>query len=60
MPYRLFALSSLASMLALLSYPVLVEPNPDGRGADHPIRGPQVNALSLLTTREITWREIAV
>jgi hypothetical protein len=27
MPYRLFALSNLASMLALLSYPVLVEPN---------------------------------
>src|SRR5271157_2398887 len=26
MPYRLFALSNLASMLALLSYPVLVEP----------------------------------
>jgi hypothetical protein len=26
-PYRLFALSNLASMLALLSYPVLVEPN---------------------------------
>ncbi len=27
MPYRLFALSNLASMLALLSYPVLIEPN---------------------------------
>jgi hypothetical protein len=27
MPYRLFALSNAASMLALLSYPVLVEPN---------------------------------
>ena len=27
MPYRLFALSNLASMLALLSYPALVEPN---------------------------------
>jgi len=27
MPYRLFALSNLASMLALLSYPLLVEPN---------------------------------
>ena len=27
MPYRLFALSNLASMLALLSYPFLVEPN---------------------------------
>jgi SAM-dependent methyltransferase len=27
MPYRLFALSNLASMLALLSYPPLVEPN---------------------------------
>ena len=27
MPYRLFALSNGASMLALLSYPVLVEPN---------------------------------
>ena len=26
-PYRLFALSNLASMLALLSYPVLIEPN---------------------------------
>ncbi|MFZ2737454.1 MAG: fused MFS/spermidine synthase [Burkholderiaceae bacterium] len=26
-PYRLYALSNLASMLALLSYPVLVEPN---------------------------------
>lgn len=26
-PYRLFALSNLASMLALLTYPVLVEPN---------------------------------
>src|SRR5689334_13968528 len=26
-PYRLFALSNLASMLALLSYPPLVEPN---------------------------------
>ena len=25
-PYRLYALSNLASMLALLSYPVLVEP----------------------------------
>ncbi|MGH9719799.1 MAG: spermidine synthase [Bryobacteraceae bacterium] len=27
MPYRLFALSNLASMLALLSYPFVVEPN---------------------------------
>jgi SAM-dependent methyltransferase len=27
MPYRLFALSNLASMLALLSYPFLIEPN---------------------------------
>ena len=27
MPYRLFALSNLASLLALVSYPVLVEPN---------------------------------
>src|SRR5207248_5510621 len=27
MPYRLFALSNLASMTALLSYPFLVEPN---------------------------------
>ncbi len=27
MPYRLFALSNFGSMLALLSYPVLVEPN---------------------------------
>ncbi len=27
MPYRLFALSNLASMLALLSYPALIEPN---------------------------------
>jgi len=27
MPYRLFALSNAASMLALLSYPVVVEPN---------------------------------
>jgi SAM-dependent methyltransferase len=27
MPYRLFALSNLASMVALLSYPLLVEPN---------------------------------
>jgi hypothetical protein len=27
MPYRLFALSNFASMLALLSYPLLVEPN---------------------------------
>jgi SAM-dependent methyltransferase len=27
LPYRLFALSNFASMLALLSYPVLVEPN---------------------------------
>ena len=27
MPYRLYALSNLASMLALLTYPVLVEPN---------------------------------
>lgn len=27
LPYRLFALSNLASMLALLSYPLLVEPN---------------------------------
>lgn len=26
-PYRLFALSNLSSMLALLSYPVLIEPN---------------------------------
>ncbi|HEV3197273.1 MAG TPA: fused MFS/spermidine synthase [Bryobacteraceae bacterium] len=27
LPYRLFALSNLASMLALLSYPLLIEPN---------------------------------
>ena len=27
MPYRLFALSNLASMMALLSYPLLIEPN---------------------------------
>jgi hypothetical protein len=26
MPYRLYALSNLASMIALLSYPLLVEP----------------------------------
>ena len=31
MPYRLFALSNLASMLALLSYPVAVEPNLSAR-----------------------------
>jgi SAM-dependent methyltransferase len=30
-PYRLYALSNLASMLALLSYPVLVEPRADTR-----------------------------
>src|SRR6185503_12875089 len=27
LPYRLFALSNFASMLALLSYPTLIEPN---------------------------------
>lgn len=32
MPYRLYALSNLASMLALLSYPVLVEPFLEVRG----------------------------
>lgn len=32
MPYRLYALSNLASMLALLSYPVLVEPFFEVRG----------------------------
>lgn len=32
MPYRLYALSNLASMLALLSYPVLVEPFLELRG----------------------------
>jgi SAM-dependent methyltransferase len=31
LPYRLFALSNGASMLALLSYPLLVEPNLPGR-----------------------------
>jgi hypothetical protein len=31
MPYRLFALSNFASMLALLSYPLLVEPNLSNR-----------------------------
>src|SRR5579871_1862316 len=32
LPYRLFALSNLASMLALLSYPVLIEPNLPTKG----------------------------
>ncbi|HUA63067.1 MAG TPA: fused MFS/spermidine synthase [Verrucomicrobiae bacterium] len=31
MPYRLFALSNLASMLALISYPLLIEPNLSSR-----------------------------
>ena len=31
MPYRLFALSNFASMLALLSYPTLIEPNLSNR-----------------------------
>lgn len=34
-PYRLFALSNLASMLALLSYPVLVEPSLSTRTQAH-------------------------
>src|SRR5215471_17548960 len=31
LPYRLFALSNFASLLALLSYPLLIEPNLTGR-----------------------------
>jgi hypothetical protein len=31
MPYRLFALSNLASLLALIGYPLLIEPNLSGR-----------------------------
>ncbi len=31
MPYRLFALSNLASLLALIAYPLVIEPNLSGR-----------------------------
>jgi len=59
-PYRLYALSNLASMLALLTYPVLVEPV-------LPVR-PQAIAwsvgygffvLSCLVTGRLAWQRIA-
>ena len=46
MPYRLFALSNFASMLALLSYPLLIEPNlPSRRRASS---GPRASCVSPL------------
>jgi len=56
-PYRLYALSNLASMLALLSYPVLVEPfmavADQGLGWS---AGYAVFVLSCLGTAAMTWR----
>lgn len=56
-PYRLYALSNLASMLALLSYPVLVEPflAVADQGLGWSV-GYSVFVLSCLGTAAVTWR----
>lgn len=58
-PYRLYALSNLASMLALLSYPVLVEPR---WSVDAQARlwsaGYAVFVVSCLATALLAWRRL--
>lgn len=60
-PYRLYALSNLASMLALLSYPVLVEPiwavDAQARGWS---MGYALFVASCLATSLYAWRRVSV
>ena len=59
-PYRLYALSNLASMLALLSYPVLVEPVlPVGTQAMLWSAGYVAFVATCLATAYMTWRRMA-
>ncbi|WP_137894385.1 fused MFS/spermidine synthase [Ramlibacter sp. 2FC] len=58
-PYRLYALSNLASMLALLSYPVLVEPFlPVGSQAWLWSAGYAVFVAACLATAALAWRRM--
>ena len=59
-PYRLYALSNLASMLALLSYPVLVEPFLSVRPQSILwSAGYGLFVLSCLATGRLAWRRMA-
>jgi hypothetical protein len=59
-PYRLYALSNLASMLALLSYPVVVEPAlPVGTQAMLWSAGYVAFVATCLATAFRTWRRMA-
>ena len=59
-PYRLYALSNLASMLALLSYPVLVEPLwPVGIQATAWSAGYVAFVAVCLATARLAWRRMA-
>ncbi len=59
-PYRLYALSNLASMLALLSYPVVVEPAlPVGTQAMLWSAGYVAFVATCLATALRTWRRMA-
>ncbi len=59
-PYRLYALSNLASMLALLSYPVLVEPVlPVGTQAKLWSAAYVAFVATCLATAFLTWRRMA-
>ncbi len=53
-PYRLFALSNLASLVALLSYPVLVEPNLSTRAQARVWSG--AYACFVLLVVAVAWR----
>lgn len=58
-PYRLYALSNLASMLALLSYPILVEPVlPVGPQAAMWSAGYALFVVSCLVTARLVWKRI--
>lgn len=58
-PYRLYALSNLASMLALLSYPVLVEPVwAVGTQAIFWSAGYALFVLACMTTAGFAWRRM--
>ncbi|MCF8167223.1 MAG: hypothetical protein K9J77_01240, partial [Rhodoferax sp.] len=60
-PYRLYALSNLASMLALLSYPVLVEPVfVVGSQAVFWSTGYAVFVLSCLVTARFAWSRMVL
>jgi hypothetical protein len=59
-PYRLYALSNLASMLALLSYPVVVEPVwPVGTQAHIWSVGYSVFVVACMSVAGFAWRRMA-